>query len=228
MAEIQQGWFFESKIVICPEMPSMANGSPDKFTPSNIKNETMLFNCNPEFAFETGGPITKAVLNALPYSYCRPDCVVDTRVHMLMLGFYPCIPGWHHDDIPRTREDGQPNYDDPDRKTEHAMFLCGDADAPTDFALGTCFMQDVPIGNVIYRDWHPIIEKKCENGMLKRLSAPYNRLIYFDWQTWHQGVVSKNSGWRYFFRVTRNTKRKATNEIRRQVQVYMPNPMQGW
>jgi len=48
--------------------------------------------------------------------------------------------------------------------------------------------------------------------------------------SFHQGTAAVQSGWRWFCRVSRNTKRalEPKNEIRKQVQVYMKNPMEGW
>jgi len=53
-------------------------------------------------------------------------------------------------------------------------------------------------------------------------------LIYFNWQTWHQGIGAHKNGWRWFIRATINTGRKPTNELRRQVQTYLAAPMEGW
>ena len=35
------------------------------------------------------------------------DFVWDVKVHMLMPGQYPCIPGWHYDFVPRDEEGKQ-------------------------------------------------------------------------------------------------------------------------
>ncbi len=67
-----------------------------KYNKSDLKSEPMLFRATREFARFVGGPLTKAFLNALDWE----DCLIDSRVHMLMPGMYPCIPGWHHDDVP--------------------------------------------------------------------------------------------------------------------------------
>src|SRR5580700_1237659 len=99
-----------------------------------VKNEPMLFNCDFDAAWRLGGPITRyfidAVLRAGGFGspaeaprYFDAPIIVDTRVHMLMPGWYPCIPGWHHDDVPRTRADGQPDYVTPVYKARHAMAM---------------------------------------------------------------------------------------------------------
>lgn len=194
-----------------------------------VKNEPMLFSCDFTSAYRIGGPLTDIFLHMLPESWREAkDLIVDSRVHMLMSNWFPCIPGWHHDDVPRSRSDGQPNYINPEYEAEHVMMLLGDDIASTQFALGTCEMPEIPLGQTIYKHWHVEVERLLESGELKLWTAPMNRLIYFNWQTFHQGVKATGVGWRFFIRATRNTHRKPFNEIRRQVQVYLEAPMEGW
>ncbi len=201
-------------------------GSPlPQFSDDEIKNEPMLFNCSGAAAWDMGGPITRAFLEALGGS---GHAVIDTRSHMLMPGWYPCIPGWHHDDVPRTREDGQPNYKTPEYRAVHAMALVNGDICPTQFAVGRCDLPDIPLGGVIYKAWHPQVEALCQDGKMKRVDAPSNRIVWFDWQSFHQGIQANRGGWRWFGRASFETERKPTNEIRRQVQVYLEFPMEGW
>lgn len=193
---------------------------------SYIKNEPMLFNCDYGFAYENGGPITKKVLSHFPDSW--KDCVVDSRVHMLMKGWFPCIPGFHHDDVPRTREDGQPNYNTPEYRSEHLMFLANGDICATEFAIGKCDLIEPPLGEIIYKKWHEEIENNIQEGNLLRHRAETDRLIYFNDHAFHQGTRAISDGWRFFLRASCNTNRKPTNEIRKQVQVYLEFPTQGW
>lgn len=100
-----------------------------------VKNEPMLFSATPKFAWENGGPITRDFLAlffgislADEASWVLRDSKVgnycfDSRVHMLMPGWFPCIPGWHHDDVPRSCSDGQPNYSTPEYSSKHCLAL---------------------------------------------------------------------------------------------------------
>ncbi len=63
---------------------------------------------------------------------------------------------------------------------------------------------------------------------MEAISAPENQIIFFNDRTWHQGTKANKSGWRLFIRATRNTGIKPKNEIRKQVQVYLEAPMEGW
>lgn len=196
---------------------------PD-FTQDQVKNEPMFFNASPEFAYANGGPITKAFLDSLD----ALPTVFDSRVHMLMPGWFPCIPGYHHDDVPRSGPNGQPNYDTPEYRSTHALALINGDIAPTEFAIGTSEFVRVPDGEIVYKHWHQDVMRLLETGELRRQYVPSNQVVFFDDRAWHQGVRAISGGWRWFGRASWNTARKPTNEIRNQVQVYLDNPMEGW
>lgn len=201
-----------------------------------IKVEPMFFNASVQFAMENGGPITQEFLKGLPPGW--DGAVLDSRVHMLMPGWYPAIPGYHHDDVPRPRvpvgqhfmTSGQPDYDNPRYYSEHLMGLVNGEICPTEFAIGRCMMPAVPDGQLIYRVWHEEVERLLADGSLKRVSAPSGVYLGFNWQTFHAGIKAVKNGWRWFCRLSRNTERcdHITNEIRKQVQVYLEFPMEGW
>ncbi len=219
-------------------------GLPD-FDEDAVKNEPMFFSCKPKFAWENGGPITQAFLAAafgitladyagfkLRDSQVGNYCF-DSRVHMLMPGWFPCIPGWHHDDVPRSRSDGQPNYDNPEYEAKHILALVNGDICPTEFAVGEASYPDVPLySGPIYKYWHEEVESDIRDGVMKRVPVPSNRLIHFDYHSFHQGTRAVKRGWRWFGRLSWNagyeSGRPHHNEIRRQVNVYMDNPMEGW
>ena len=199
------------------------------FTNDEVKNEPMLFGCDARHAEDLGGPLTRAFLAALPISWrYAPDLVVDSRVHMLIPGWFPAIPGYHHDDVPRSREDGQPNYVNPEYRSEHVMMLVNAEVCPTAFAVGSLDFTVPPLGRTIYKEWHPDVESAVKAGVLKLESIPDRTLAFFDDRAWHQATPAVKNGWRWFIRASRNTHRKPANELRRQVQVYLENPMEGW
>ena len=79
---------FESQMKVIGEM--------NPFTDEQIKNEPMLFNCDLKAAYDLGGPITQEFLDKVMDFVDDEKVVIDTRVHMLMKGWFPCIPGFHH------------------------------------------------------------------------------------------------------------------------------------
>lgn len=201
---------------------------PSSWNDEIIKNEPMFFNSDVYYAHRNGGPITRGFLDSLPNDWWVGS-VIDTRVHMLKKGWYPCIPGWHHDDVPRSTANFQPNYIDPEYRSEHIMGLVNAEVAPTEFAIGSI---NLPLRSEnIYKQWHPLVEQAIrEQAGIYLSKADSGKLIKFDDRTFHQGVKATKDGWRWFARISRNTDRVnfRTNEIRKQVQVYLETPMEGW
>jgi hypothetical protein len=201
-------------------------GHLSQYPESIIKNEPMIFSGSKDFAFENGGPITKEFLSKLP----DKDFIIDSRVHMLMPGFYPCIPGWHLDDVPRTREDGQPEHDHPAYKSENIMTIIGDASI-TEFVRGELELEDIGFKEgSVYGKWNADINKQLSqaNCRISVKKAPELALIHFPFGAFHRGTPATKNGWRFFIRANFNTARKPVNEMRRQVNVYLPVPEQGW
>jgi len=198
------------------------------FSVNKIKNEPMFFNAGPDFVYRNAGPLTRAFLEGLSDEFLNsPDLVIDSRTHMLMPGWYPCIPGWHHDDVPRERSDGQPEYNNPSYKSKHALAVYGDCSI-TEFALGSAEFEDVPLGEKYYKVWNDVVDKMVHDKVLESLFIPSEQVIYFDWHSWHRGSPATKDGWRTFIRASIQTGRKPTNEIRNQTQVYMPILTEGW
>jgi hypothetical protein len=207
------------------------------FSQDEIKNAPMFFNCNIDFAYDNGGKIMedfiekfwKEVKNNSNVNWPDYDKVIlDSRVHMLMPGWFPCIPGYHHDDVPRERSDGQPEYRNPSYRSKHAMAMYNGDICATEFALGKANFSEPEEHKIIYKNWHNEVIEKLNANELTLYKAPSNKIIFFDDRTWHQGTKAVANGWRYFIRVSWDTGRRPTNEIRRQVQVYLENPMEGW
>ena len=104
---------------------------PAIYSKEDISNEPMFYRASLDFAYKNGGEINSDFIELLPTDWlCRP-VTIDSRVHMLMPGWYPCIPGMHHDDIPRTRSDGQPDYENPGYNARHLIGLVNAKIAPT-------------------------------------------------------------------------------------------------
>lgn len=202
----------------------------------SIKHEPMFFNSSLNYAYENGGPITRSFIDSLPSK--AGGGVFDSRVHMLMPGWYPAIPGLHHDDIPRPEipvgqhfiTAGQPDYDNPRYHSEHFLGLVNGDICPTEFVIGEIELDKVPEGQLIYREWHKKLEAMLEDGLVAKASVPDRTIVNFDWQAFHQGTKAVQHGWRWFGRVSINTDRTKTitNEIRRNAQVYLEFPMEGW
>lgn len=200
------------------------------YSKEEISNEPMFYRASLDFAYKNGGEITRDFIELLPTDWYDSPVTIDSRVHMLMPGWYPCIPGMHHDDIPRTRSDGQPDYENPGYNAKHLIGLVNAEIAPTEFAVGEIDLEIPPEGQLIYRDWHPKIMQAIADGKMESFKAESGIMYEFDNYSFHQGTAAVSSGWRWFIRVSKDTDRalNCKNEIRKQTQVYMENPMEGW
>lgn len=76
-------------------------------TDDQIKNTPALWNASIEDALKYGGDLTREAIGAMRLRGDRRSIIVDTKIHMLMPGFMPAIPGWHTDGAPRAA-DGNP------------------------------------------------------------------------------------------------------------------------
>lgn len=205
------------------------------YTAAEIEAEPMFFDASLHFASEHGGPITQDFCDHLTPGI---PWLIDSRVHMLMPGWFPAIPGWHHDDVPRSRSDGQPNYDNPAYQSQHIACVIDATDQPTEslteFIEG---MVTLPYpygrGRSVYGYWNDELEAQLFESSVKkpsifRLSVLSREVIGFDCNAFHKAVPAKTFGWRMFIRATTNTKDVAVDKIRRQANVYLPQPMEGW
>jgi hypothetical protein len=72
-----------------------------------VANTIGLWQASLEDAVRYGGDVTREALSVMSLRGDRKYTVVDTKVHMLMPGLYPALPGWHTDGVPRG-EGGNP------------------------------------------------------------------------------------------------------------------------
>ena len=201
-------------------------------TAREIADETMLFSASPRFAAAEGGPITQEILAAIdrriacaPVDPAYPHVVIDTRVHMLMPGMWPAIPGWHCDNTPRGSYAGQP---DP-RKASHQQINYTVLVATERGLSRTEFVAD-PLSDLPYdpaRVWGSI-NAAVENLQWKPhvIAAREGHILRFSGITLHRATPATARGWRYFFRLS-FMQTPPQDEIRRQVQVYV-SPDTGW
>ncbi len=196
-----------------------------------IEREPMLFQAGVDFAYGAGGPLTKTVLDNLRATIPRTkfdSLRIDTRSHMLMPGWFPCIPGWHCDFM-ETDEDGQQVANSFDAETHHYMYLSGEP--------ATQFLQqrniDWPENRCRWGDVSRKIEEGGNSG-LRPYQIGTGQLIRFCGNELHRGMphTGKTGHWRFFFRATSFPEgHKAqgiwTNKIRTQVQVYADSNA-GW
>jgi hypothetical protein len=198
-----------------------------------IIQEPMVFGADERFAWDFGGPLTRAVLtkiretkifmrDRLNANGSRLHCVIDTRSHMLMKGQYPAIGGWHCDFYPRGSS-GQPDVTKGHRDSFHYVVTLS---SNKDGVSCTEFVNDKVIVEVdderVWKSVHEAVEAQKPNT----LRIKDGDILRFSQETIHRATPTENPGWRFFLRLS-FCHAKYQNEIRRQVQVYTP-PENGW
>jgi hypothetical protein len=207
---------------------------PPPFETSDFADETMLFSADWGFARKNGGPMTQFALDRL-YSHTDLlneaqrardlNIIIDTRVHMLMPGMIPAIGGWHCDAVPRPGgvygDQPNPHLYDP-RVVHHTLTLSQGDTSKTSFIKDPVTVR-LPPGERVWTTIHnAIMERKPE-----MFQAEHGTIVSFDQGTVHKASITTTPGWRFFFRASlyQSTPR---NQIRRQVQVYIPHEGHGW
>lgn len=153
---------------------------------------------------------------------CLPEgrYIVDSRTHMLMPGWLPCIGGWHLDEVKRD-EDGNLDFKNNNNNKEHYFMIL-------DYETGslTEFVNE-PLGDVkpkTYKDLSMAVNMLQPDTSIIKSNCLYN----FDCNDIHRGRKATGKGWRYFIRATLNTQREYMNEEQTQTQVYIESENEGW
>lgn len=205
-------------------------------TAAEIEAEPMLFRAGYDFAVDHAGALTNAFLSVVRAQMGAlrvrdlSDIVIDSRVHMLMRGHYPCIPGWHHDDVPRIGPRGQPGYGWPSYRSRHLAAVIDASDQPTgslpEFAHVSVEVpwpldEDV----TVYAAWDAHIAAaypKCGVPVSSR------QVLAFDCDSFHRGMPARTTGWRFFIRASWSSAVRPENKVRKNANVYVPWSTAGW
>lgn len=202
-----------------------------------VKNSVMLYSSSIDFAYDYGGTLTKmflAKLLSFPYwNNIKDKVVIDSRVHMLMNGFYPAIPGWHLDGVYRTEV--SPGVFQPDieslnyRNPKHVTMFVDDCVNPQLASRTEFLAKPVEVGDYVdplnvYKSFHNHIEKSVKGCMI-----PFSGdFVEFDSKTFHRATPSKSKDltWRFFIRASEYG--TIRDEIRQNTQTYILSEENGW
>lgn len=202
---------------------------------NEIKATPSLFNSSLEDALMYGGDLTRAALGAMNLRGDKKHIIVDTKVHMLMPGMYPAIPGWHTDGAPRSVSKGPPDlYAQAEMDSPRFHLLVTGAGCLTDF-LGETMSLDVPEEptNELYKllsdQMNGLLEDPVMAPRIRRLISC--RVLEWDWWDLHTAIPAGKHEWRFLIRVTetdyRAPKTDLRDVLRSQQQVYVPESF-GW
>lgn len=212
-----------------------------------IKNTLGLWNASVEDAVRYGGEVTRQALSVVPFRNDRKYVVVDTKIHMLMKGQSPAIPGWHTDGVPR-QPTGEPFGGPPN------LIMQDEACTPTGVKLRPphyhllvtgkhCLTQyvdepfavpladDVAQSPQLYAKLTEFVNTTAPYGLLKVEEFPSCQVSTWDWWLVHQGVPSTGAEWRFLMRVTETDYIQPQTDLRQvlrtQQNVYVPTEF-GW
>ncbi|QIG58270.1 hypothetical protein SEA_SKOG_118 [Gordonia phage Skog] len=183
-----------------------------------------------------GGPLVREILETAPIVGDKPFIFVDTKVTLLMGGWYPAIPGWHTDGVPRGINKDPQAIAGPSLKAQLAE---PNRNAPryhtmiVGYPCLTEFLTE-PIDLDLIHDE----DEKLYSEMTRRVNQMYPTLDTIrpevgQWATWdwwniHRATASNGRGWRLLMRITEGiTPPLETGFLRAQSQVYVPENF-GW
>ena len=220
-------------------------GSIEQPSAELVKNTLGLWNASVEDCLKFGGDLTRSAIGAMNLRNDRKYIVVDVKVHMLMKGQCPAIPGWHTDGVPRHANGspaagGEPNLLMQIEHEKHGIR------PPRYHLLVTgqhCLTE--AIDGQFAMDMEP--EMMNSSGLYKRLSTEVNNKLRVDllskyelksctvaeWDWWfvHQGKISDGYEWRYLIRATETDHLTPETDLRKiirtQQNVYVPSEF-GW
>lgn len=219
------------KVLFSPKYKKIHAFDNSYFQNEDIRQEPMIFSGDLEFSFNHGGPIMRAVLRAIENSgelklIGNKNVVIDTRVNMLMKGQYPSMPGWHCDDVPRVDRNSQPDISKiGNSDTRHYIFLA--TDRGEENISGTEFISGDREIEIDPENVWKTLDKKLRENSGKTFRVKPNEILRFNIDAAHRATPATYNGWRFFLRLS-VTHRKPVNEIRNQVQVYVPVDDYGW
>lgn len=196
---------------------------PIEYDPRNL---VQFYRASPEFVRKHGDEFLKLLISVLDLTGGK-YVSIDSRTHMLMPRWYPCIPGWHCDDF--WRPEGQPDLENLRPMKHYAVVLGADV-STTEF----CDTIELPTPLEIYESEdadHPLYSyynQYIEAIKPRTYRLESGRVIKFSGLDFHRGLPAEKAGWRSFTRVTVSDHREPKDEFRTQTQVYLTAPFEGW
>jgi len=204
-----------------------------------VKNTLGLHNASLEDALKYGGDLTRAAIGAMDLQMTKKHIIVDTKIHMLLPGMCPAIPGWHTDGVPRGAELKPEIKFPPNIRAQEEMVAPIFHLLVTGTSCLTKFIKDRDISlkvprtpdSKLYSMVNKQVDELARADELELYDAPSCTAVMWDWWELHTGVPAKHHEWRFLIRVTetdiQEPKTDLRDIIRTQQQGYMPMHF-GW
>ncbi len=210
--------------------PLVEGGSISDPSGDEIKNTPSLWNASLTDAFRYGGDLTRAALGAMNLRGDRKFITVDTKVHMLMPGFRPGIPGWHTDGVPRDAS-GHPGAKGaprlamqveldryPNASPRYHLLVTGEH-CPTRF-LAEPFKAEFPAQPT--PDLYRLLTEKINEASPPTFSVKASTAYQMSWWDAHEAVAATAHGWRFLIRVTESDWIRPETDLRKIIRLHNP------
>lgn len=227
--------------------PVMVGESIPEPSQDAIENTFNLRQVSLEDAARYGGSVTREALGAMKFVGDRKYIIVDTKVHFLLPGMCPSIPGWHNDGVPRGN-DLLPQ--DTGAPMPHAMehralmgitepryhLLVTGTHCPTRFLDHEIEIKLPADSRKLYEEMSKQVQSHVDEyfnnkGLDCTFVSPASTVLTWDWWTVHTAQLATGRGWRYLIRVTETDyippRTNPSDFIRTQNNVYSPIEF-GW
>jgi len=216
--------------------PATVTGGIPQPDQEEIKLTPQLWNADLDTALLYGGDLTRAALGAMNIRGDKKHIIVDSKVHMLMPGFYPAIPGWHNDGTPRghggVNTKAAPNFllQESLSDVRYHLLVTGTG-CLTQFMDGPL---DIEVDNLdpgAYAKITAEVNRIAEAEPYRVWSMPSCSVIEWDWWSMHAAGAAKHHEWRFLIRVLETDHDEPQTDLRKiirtQQQVYVPEVF-GW
>lgn len=202
---------------------------------ADVLAEPSLFSCSSLMVNQVGGPLTRSALNQIEQFYPKQievakkaglTPIIDVRVHRLMPGQYPAIPGWHCDAVPRNNYHGQPDFSMVDPAAFHVCLLLSNEKqgvSNTEF-VDSVIKPKMWDDEHVYRDLHREVERIKPDIV----ELPDGVFAWFNQRSIHRASPCHRRGVRMFMRYSMYHKPPIQNKVQGQQQVYQLAEANGW
>ena len=186
---------------------------------SVLRKERQFYQSSMEFVWDNGGPIAKEFIDKLPF-LAHDNVLVDVRVHSLQAGYYPAIPGYHLDWLPRTNKGADPIVSTiPDY--EHVVLIVAESSL-------TEFVADATMIALPDTKAFEHANRQIKESKVKTEHVTSGDMVLFTSRDWHRPSPALGNEWRLLIRASRIDHKKPVNRIVEQSQVYIPIEEASW
>lgn len=216
--------------------PAEITGSIEPPSQEEIQRTPQLWNASLEDALLYGGDLTREAIGAMSLTGSRKNIIVDSKIHMLMPGMYPAIPGWHNDGTPRgyggVNTKAAPNFALQEELSDsiYHLMVTGTGSL-THFMDGELEIGVDDLDPKAYEKITAVVNGVAAAEPHRVWEMPSCSVVQWDWWSMHAAWAATKHEWRYLIRVLETDHDEPQSDLRKvirtQQQVYVPEVF-GW